>query len=59
MKLNFVEVTYDNLESAVRIQNSIFPLEDGRTNYIEGITNEEEDNKRGTKCVGTGVFCTE
>jgi len=30
MKLNFVEVTYDNLELAVRIQNNIFPLEDGR-----------------------------
>lgn len=40
MKLNFVEVTYDNLELAVRIQNSIFPLEDGRANYIEGITND-------------------
>ena len=38
MKLNFVEVTYGNLELAVRIQNSIFPLEDGRANYLEGIT---------------------
>ena len=40
VKLNFVEVTYDNLELAVRIQNCIFPLEDGRANYIEGITND-------------------
>ena len=40
MKLNFVVVTYDNLELAVRIQNTIFPLEDGRANYIEGITND-------------------
>mgnify|MGYP004513401949 FL=1 len=40
MKLNFIEVTNDNLELAVEIQNTIFPLEDGRVNYIEGITND-------------------
>lgn len=40
MKLNFIEVTNDNLELAVEIQNTIFPSEDGRTNYIEGITND-------------------
>ena len=40
MALNFIEVTYDNLELAVQIQNNIFPLEDGRANYIEGITND-------------------
>ena len=40
MNLRFEEVTYDNLELAVKIQNEIFPLEDGRLNYIEGITND-------------------
>lgn len=39
MKLNFIEITYENLELAVKIQNQIFPGEDGRKNYIEGITN--------------------
>ncbi len=38
--LDFVLVTYDNLELAVKIQNSIFPFEDGKQNYIEGITND-------------------
>ena len=37
MKLNFVEVTWDNLEEACKIQNEIFPTENGRENYIEGI----------------------
>lgn len=40
MSLRFEKVTYDNLELAVKIQNDIFPLEDGRINYIEGITND-------------------
>jgi len=40
MKLRFEEVTYNNLELAEKIPNDIFPLEDGRTNYIEGITND-------------------
>jgi len=40
MNLKFVEVDSDNLELAVKIQNTIFPLEDGRQNYIEGITND-------------------
>ena len=40
MQINFVKVTQDNLELAVSIQNKIFPGEDGRQNYIEGITND-------------------
>lgn len=40
MNLQFIEVNKDNLEIAVKIQNEIFPLEDGRQNYIEGITND-------------------
>lgn len=40
MNINFIEVTQDNLELAVSIQNKIFPGEDGRQNYIEGITND-------------------
>lgn len=39
MNLKYVEVDSNNLELAVNIQNAIFPLEDGRQNYIEGITN--------------------
>lgn len=40
MDLKYVEVAIDNLELAVKVQNSIFPLEDGRQNYVEGITND-------------------
>ena len=40
MNLKFIEVNYDNLKLAVQIQNNIFPLEDGKANYIEGITND-------------------
>ena len=40
MNLKYVEVDSNNLELAVNIQNAIFPLEDGRQNYIEGITND-------------------
>ena len=40
MQLRFVEVVQDNLELAVNIQNTIFPGENGRQNYIEGITND-------------------
>lgn len=39
MKLRFEEVNKENLEIAVQIQNEIFPLEDGRANFIEGIEN--------------------
>jgi len=39
MNLKYIEVDSNNLEVAVKIQNTIFPLEDGRQNYIEGITN--------------------
>lgn len=39
MSLKYIEVDSDNLDLAVKIQNTIFPLEDGRQNYIEGITN--------------------
>jgi len=37
MALSFIEVTYENLETAVEIQNRIFPGEDGRQNDIDGI----------------------
>lgn len=40
MNLQYVEVTKENLEVAVLIQNKIFEGEDGRQNYIEGITND-------------------
>lgn len=40
MNLKYAEVDSNNLELAVNIQNAIFPLEDGRQNYIEGITND-------------------
>lgn len=40
MGLYFEQVTLENLELAVQIQNQIFPLENGRDNYIEGITND-------------------
>lgn len=40
MNIRYEEVNYANLEVAVQIQNSIFPDEDGRKNYIEGITND-------------------
>ncbi len=40
MNIKYVEVGSNNLEVAVKIQNTIFPLEDGRQNYIEGITND-------------------
>lgn len=40
MSLQYIEVNKDNLEIAVKIQNEIFPLENGRENYIEGITND-------------------
>ncbi len=41
MELDFVEVTYENLELAVQIQTQIFPDENGRDNYIEGITKNQ------------------
>ncbi len=34
------EVNTSNLDLAVKIQNTIFPLEDGKQNYIEGITRD-------------------
>ncbi len=40
MNLKYIEVDKDNLELAVKIQNAIFPDEDGRQNYIEGITHD-------------------
>ena len=40
MNLKYVEITNNNLDLAVKIQNTIFPLEDGRQNYIEGITKD-------------------
>lgn len=40
MNLRYVEINSENLDLAVKIQNAIFPLEDGRQNYIEGITKD-------------------
>ena len=40
MNLRYKEIDSNNLELAVKIQNTIFPLEDGRQNYVEGITND-------------------
>lgn len=40
MDLKYMEVNSGNLDLAVKIQNAIFPLEDGRQNYIEGITKD-------------------
>ena len=40
MSLKYVEVDTNNLELAVKIQNTIFPQENGRQNYIEGITKD-------------------
>lgn len=40
MNLKYVEINSENLDLAVKIQNAIFPLEDGRQNYIEGITKD-------------------
>lgn len=40
MNLRYVEINNDNLDLAVKIQNTIFPFEDGRQNYIEGITKD-------------------
>ncbi len=40
MNIRFDEVTYENLEIAVSIQNKIIPEENGKQNYIEGITND-------------------
>ncbi len=37
MNLKYIEIDSNNLDLAVEIQNNIFPLEDGRQNYIEGI----------------------
>lgn len=40
MNLRYEEIDSNNLDLAVKIQNAIFPLEDGRQNYLEGITND-------------------
>lgn len=40
MKLRFEEITKDNIELAVKVQNTIFPEEDGRENYIECINKD-------------------
>jgi len=37
MKLRYEEVTRENLELAVKVQNSIFIEEDGRTNFLDAI----------------------
>lgn len=38
--LKYIEVDNNNLELAIKIQNAIFPLEDGRKNYVEGINHD-------------------
>ena len=40
MNLKYIEVDNNNLDLAVKIQNNLFPLEDGRQNYVEGINND-------------------
>lgn len=40
MNLKYELVTKDNLDFAVKVQNTIFPDCNGRQNYIEGITND-------------------
>ena len=42
-EIKYEKLTYDNLDIATKIQNEIFPEEDGRTNYIEAI---EKDSYR-------------
>lgn len=38
--INLKKITYDNLETAVKIQNTIFPEEDGRVNFLEAINHD-------------------
>ena len=40
MNIVFERITYDNLELACKIQNTIFPEEDGRQNFIEQINKD-------------------
>lgn len=40
MNIRFEKITYDNLELACQIQNTIFPEEDGRQNFIEQINKD-------------------
>lgn len=40
MKLIFEEITKDNIELAVKVQNTIFPEEDGRENYVECVNKD-------------------
>lgn len=40
INLKYIEIDNNNLDLAIKIQNEIFPFEDGRKNYIEGITND-------------------
>ena len=40
MNIIFERITYDNLELACKIQNTIFPEEDGRQNFIEQINKD-------------------
>ena len=39
-KINFKKIDLNNLELACKIQNEIFPEEDGRQNFIEQINND-------------------
>ena len=38
--MKFEKITYDNLELACKIQNTIFPEEDARQNFIEQINQD-------------------
>jgi len=40
MQLRFEKITKDNIELAVKVQNTIFPEEDGRENYVECVNKD-------------------
>lgn len=44
-KITFQKITNENLELACEIQNTIFPEEDARENFIEQINNDLWNNK--------------
>lgn len=39
-KISFRKINFNNLELACKIQNELFPEEDGRQNFIEQINND-------------------
>ena len=46
MNIKLDRITKDNLELACKIQNTIFPEEDGRQNFIEQINQDPYRKKR-------------